>query len=195
MAILSVNSERLLGHIRELGSIGRETDGRLSRLALSDADRLGRDCLVSWIRAAGLDVAIDQIGNIFGIWANDKNRDQTPIMLGSHIDTVINAGIYDGCYGVIAGLEVIQTFKDADMRPDRPIVVASFTNEEGVRFSPDMMGSCVYAGGLDLQKALATRGIDGAVLGSELSRIGYARSLSHIRRCRRSGLRYSPQPA
>lgn len=95
-------------------------------------------------------------------------------MLGSHIDTVINAGIYDGCYGVLSGLEVIQTLKSAGFQPSRPLVVAAFTNEEGVRYAPDMMGSLVYSGGLGTDEALATVGTDGTVLGDELARIGYA---------------------
>jgi N-carbamoyl-L-amino-acid hydrolase len=95
-------------------------------------------------------------------------------MLGSHIDTVIDAGIYDGCYGVLAALEVIQTLKAQGFASSRPVVVVAFTNEEGVRYAPDMMGSLVYAGGLDLDAALATVGTDGSVLGDELRRIGYA---------------------
>ncbi|SDM43950.1 N-carbamoyl-L-amino-acid hydrolase [Ensifer sp. YR511] len=119
-------------------------------------------------------MAVDQIGNIFGIWRSEENSGEAPIMLGSHIDTVINAGIYDGCYGVLAALEVIETLKDRGVTPARPIVVAAFTNEEGVRFAPDMLGSLVYAGGLPVETALATTGTDGAVLGQELARIGYA---------------------
>ncbi|CDM62646.1 N-carbamoyl-L-amino acid hydrolase (plasmid) [Rhizobium favelukesii] len=95
-------------------------------------------------------------------------------MLGSHIDTVIDAGIYDGCYGVLSALEVIQTLKEDGFAPSRPIVVAAFTNEEGVRYAPDMMGSLVYAGGLPTETALATVGADGTMLGGELGRIGYA---------------------
>ena len=72
-------------------------------------DRLGRDRLVGWLKEAGLDVAVDRIGNIFGIWQNDANAAEAPVMLGSHIDTVIDAGIYDGCYGVLAGLEAIES--------------------------------------------------------------------------------------
>ncbi|TIT85472.1 MAG: M20/M25/M40 family metallo-hydrolase, partial [Mesorhizobium sp.] len=137
-------------------------------------DRLGRDRLVAWLQEAGLDVAVDRIGNIFGIWQDDTNAGQAPVMLGSHIDTVIDAGIYDGCYGVLAGLEAIESLKEAGFAPARPIVVAAFTNEEGVRYAPDMMGSLVYAGGLDVEEALATVGTDGSVLGKELERIGYA---------------------
>lgn len=174
MTLSSIDAARLLGRLRELGDIGRDADGRLTRLAASDAERDGRDRFVSWLEAAGLDVAVDRIGNIFGIWATEGIADRPPLMLGSHIDTVINAGIYDGCYGVLAGLEVIETLKASGYIPARPIVVAAFTNEEGVRYAPDMLGSLVYSGGLDLDAALATIGTDGSVLGDELHGIGYA---------------------
>lgn len=174
MNSLSINDERLLGHLRSLGEIGRDEDGRLVRLAASDTEKRGRDQLVEWIKEASLEVAVDRIGNIFGIWRPEGVADSAPLMLGSHIDTVINAGIYDGCYGVISGLEVIATLKEAGFQPARPIVVAAFTNEEGVRYAPDMMGSLVYAGGLSTEEALASVGTDGSVLGEELARIGYA---------------------
>lgn len=172
----SIDPGRLLGHIRALGDIGRDADDRLVRLSASDAEKLGRDRVVGWMRDAGLEIAIDRIGNIFGIWkpAEAASAASDPLMLGSHIDTVINAGIYDGCYGVLSGLEVIETLKAEGFVPARPIVVAAFTNEEGVRYAPDMMGSLVYAGGLAVEEALATIGTDGSVLGEELARIGYA---------------------
>lgn len=173
MSEISINSERLLGRILELGEIGRDDDGRLTRLAASDTEKLGRDKFVSWIEQAGLGVAVDRIGNIFGIWRPAAVSDEAPLMLGSHIDTVINAGIYDGCYGVLSGLEVIETLVAAGFQPSRPIVVAAFTNEEGVRYAPDMMGSLVYAGGLDVDAAHAAVGTDGTKLGEELRRIGY----------------------
>ncbi|MBX4924843.1 Zn-dependent hydrolase [Rhizobium binae] len=173
MSEISINSERLLGRILELGDIGRDDDGRLIRLAASDTEKLGRDKFVSLIEQAGLEVAVDRIGNIFGIWKPAAVSNLAPLMLGSHIDTVINAGIYDGCYGVLSGLEVIETLVATGFQPSRPIVVAAFTNEEGVRYAPDMMGSLVYAGGLDVDNALATVGTDGTKLGEELRRIGY----------------------
>ncbi|MBO9124087.1 MULTISPECIES: Zn-dependent hydrolase [unclassified Rhizobium] len=176
MSLASIDRERMLGRIRELGEVGRE-EGRLTRLAGSDADRAGRDLLVSWLEGAGLEVKIDRIGNIFGIWTEEPIADKAPVLLGSHLDTVINAGIYDGCYGVIAGLEVIETLKRAGFAPSRPIAVAAFTNEEGVRYAPDMMGSLVHAGGFSVEAALASVGTDGSVLGEELSRIGYAGDL------------------
>lgn len=174
MSNLSIDIARLLGRLRELGAIGRDADGRLVRLAASDTDREGRDRLAGWIEAAGLELAIDRIGNIFGIWTPDGTDGRAPLMLGSHIDTVIDAGMYDGCYGVLSGLEVIESLKEAGFVPARPIVVAAFTNEEGVRYAPDMMGSLVYVGGLAVDAALATTGTDGSLLGDELKRIGYS---------------------
>ena len=177
MTDISIDADRLLGRIRQLGSIGRDDNDRLIRLAASDTEKLGRDQLVGWIKQAGLDVVVDRIGNIFGIWSpSETTADDKPLMLGSHIDTVINAGMFDGCYGVLAGLEVIETLKAGGFEPSRPIVVGAFTNEEGVRYAPDMMGSLVYAGGLDVEEALATVGTDGTILGEELARIGYGGS-------------------
>ncbi|WP_341487153.1 Zn-dependent hydrolase [Pararhizobium sp. A13] len=174
MSNQSINANRLLGRIRELGEIGRDGDGRLVRLAASDSEKLGRDRFVAWVKDAGLDVAVDRIGNVFGIWRPEGTGDRPPLMLGSHIDTVVNAGMYDGCYGVLSGLEVVETMKAQGFVPSRPIAVAAFTNEEGVRYAPDMMGSLVYAGGLGVEDALATMGTDGTTLGEELERIGYA---------------------
>lgn len=168
----TIDAERLLGRLRDLGEVGRDDHDRLARLALSEADRAGRDTVVGWMRAAGLEVVIDRIGNVFGI--RNGEIDAAPIMVGSHIDTVVDAGLFDGNYGVLAGLEVVETLRDVGVTPRRPIVVAAFTNEEGARYAPDMLGSLVYVGGLDLDTALATIGADGTVLGEELSRIGYA---------------------
>lgn len=169
---LSINEERFLSRLKELGQTGRD-GARLTRLAASGSDKEGRDLVVVWMKDAGLEVKIDHIGNIFGIWSNHENEGQDPVMTGSHIDTVINAGIYDGCYGVVAGIEVIGTLRSNGFVPSRPIVVGVFTNEEGVRYAPDMMGSLVYAGGLSAVEALSTVGTDGTVLGEELKRIGY----------------------
>ena len=171
---MNIDSERLLGRLRHLGGLGRDDQGCLTRLAGSDADQAGRDALAAWFAASGLEVAVDRSGNLFGIWRGAESGDAAPVMVGSHIDTVIDAGIYDGCYGVLAGLEAIVTLREAGVAPARPIVVAAFTNEEGVRYAPDMLGSLTYVGGLTVEAALATVGTDGSVLGAELARIGYA---------------------
>lgn len=154
------------------------THGGRTRIALSDADKAGRDLLVGWMRELDLDVQVDRIGNIFGtLRAAADSGEQSPLMIGSHIDTVTNAGATDGCYGVLAGLAVVRAYREAGRLPERSITVGAFTNEEGVRYQPDMMGSLVYAGGLPLQQALDTLGTDGTRLGDELARIGYAGTL------------------
>ena len=171
--MVKINEERLIRRINELGQVGIDDEGRRVRLAADDAEKQGRDLVSGWMKDAGLKVVTDYIGNIFGIWETEENAGKAPAMTGSHIDTVINAGQYDGCYGVIAGLEVIQSLKEAGVKTERPMTVVAFTNEEGVRYAPDMMGSLVYAGGMSAEDACATIGIDGTVLGEELKRIGY----------------------
>jgi len=172
---LRPNGARLLGRLAALAEIGRTEAGACCRLALTDEDRDGRDLVVGWMRELGLEVSVDRIGNVFGLRAG-RRADLAPVMTGSHIDTVRTGGAYDGNLGVLAGLEVVATLNDAGLATERPLVVAFFTNEEGARFAPDMLGSLVYVGGLPLGEALATRAIDGAVLGDELARIGYAGS-------------------
>lgn len=169
----AIDGPHLLSRLAELGATGRDEAGQLTRLAASDADRAGRDLVSGWFRQAGLRIEIDAIGNIYGLWVPEGSTGD-PVLMGSHIDTVVNAGIFDGCYGVLAGLAVIEAMQEAGLRPARPLAVAAFTNEEGVRYAPDMMGSLVAAGGLDVETALATIGTDGTTLGAELARIGYA---------------------
>ena len=171
---LSIDAERLLGHIRDLGRVGRDAEGRLTRLAATDADKAGRDLFLGWMRDAGLETHCDRVGNLFGVWRPEGTDGAAATLMGSHIDSVIDAGVYDGCYGVLAGLEVIETLQGSGFQPARPLAVAAFTNEEGVRFAPDMVGSLTYVGGLAVEDALASVATDGAVLGAELERIGYA---------------------
>lgn len=171
-----LNTAKLLEQLRELGAIGHDAvQGGRTRIALTDEEKAGRDLLVRWMRELDLEVRVDQIGNIFGVLHAEHPEGMTqPLMMGSHIDTVRNAGALDGCYGVLAGLAVVRAYRQAGLRSARAIVVAAFTNEEGVRYQPDMMGSLVYAGGMDVQAALNTVGTDGTRLGDELARIGYA---------------------
>ena len=176
---LQLNGSLLIQQIHELGQIGADAEhGGRTRIALTDAEKSGRDLVAGWMRDLDLDIQVDRIGNIFGtLRSPNDDGDQHPIMMGSHIDTVTNAGALDGCYGVLAGLAVIRAFRDAGVKPGRSITVGAFTNEEGVRYQPDMMGSLVYAGGLSVEVALDTIGTDGTRLGDELKRIGYAGSL------------------
>ena len=159
--------------INALAEVSPIDGGGNCRLALTDEDKHGRDLLVSWMKDSNLDVSIDAIGNIIGIWNVGQGA---PVMSGSHIDTVRTGGRFDGCYGVLAALEVIETCQQSGVLPSRPLAVGIFTDEEGSRFAPDMLGSLVYVGGMALEEALDVVAIDGAILGDELIRIGYAGS-------------------
>ena len=175
---MKLDGKILLSQLRELGLLGASPAGGRTRLALSDADKEARDLLVRWMRELDLDVRIDRIGNLFGILHDASGEGfSDALMIGSHIDTVINAGALDGCYGVLAGLAVARAFRASGRKPPRPIVVGAFTNEEGVRYHPDMVGSLVHAGGCSLGEALNAIGTDGTRFGDELERIGYAGEL------------------
>jgi beta-ureidopropionase / N-carbamoyl-L-amino-acid hydrolase len=167
-----IDLDRLLRRLDEFNRIGALPGGGNCRLALSDEDRAGRDLLVRWMRDLGLTVTVDAIGNIIGV--RGGREDLAPVMFGSHIDTVGTGGRYDGLYGVLAGLEACEALNDAGRATRRPLALVAFTNEEGSRFPPYAMGSLVYVGGLALEEAYAIRGIDGATVGEELRRIGYA---------------------
>ncbi|MHC5064032.1 MAG: M20 family metallo-hydrolase [Planctomycetota bacterium] len=169
---LRICADRLLERLAALAVHGDSGDGGVCRLAASDEDRAARDQFCEWLRALGCEIAIDPIGNIFGRMAG--SRPGPPVMTGSHLDTVTTGGRLDGAYGVIAGLEVLASLQDAGITPARDLSVAAFTNEEGVRFTPDMMGSLVLAGGYPLEQALLREDPEGATLGEELRRIGYA---------------------
>jgi N-carbamoyl-L-amino-acid hydrolase len=168
---MRVDGERLSRRLAALAEKGAIEGGGCARLALTDADREGRDLVTGWMRRLGLDVRVDAVGNVVATYGSTA---APPVMMGSHIDTVLTGGRYDGNLGVLGGLEVIETLIDAGIVPARPIAVAYFTDEEGARFQPDMLGSLVYAGGLGIEEALDTIAIDGARLGDELERIGYA---------------------
>ncbi len=169
----AIDGKRLLADLEALAAVGDTGDGGNCRLALTDEDAGGRELVVGWMRDLGLSVRVDRIGNVVATRAGtDDTLD--PVMTGSHIDTVRTGGRYDGTLGVLAGLEVVRALDDAGVRTRRPLAVAFFTDEEGSRFAPDMLGSLVYAGGLRLEDALDIVAIDGAVLGAELERIGWA---------------------
>ncbi len=170
-AALRINGERLTRRLSELGEVGGLEGGGCARLALTDADRDGRDLVITWMTELGLDLITDTVGNVTATLAGRENL--APVMMGSHIDTVQTGGIYDGNLGVLAGLEVIETVMRSGFVPRRPMAVAFFTDEEGARFAPDMLGSLVYVGAMSAEEAHDIVSIDGARLGDELERIGY----------------------
>ena len=153
---LALDGALLLDQLRRLGDIGVDADaGGRTRIALTDDERAGRDLVVEWMRELDLDIQVDRIGNIFGtLRSAADDGSERPLMMGSHIDTVKNAGALDGCYGVLAGLAVARAFREAGIKPRRSITVGAFTNEEGIRYQPDMMGSLVHAGGMSVDAAL-----------------------------------------
>lgn len=168
---LRIDIGRLMGRIEALAQIGAIEGGGVCRLALSEEDKAGRDLVCRWMADLGLQVTVDRIGNVVGLRAGLE--DGPPVMTGSHIDTVRTGGRYDGTLGVLAGLEVIEALNEAGLTTRQPLAVGFFTNEEGARFAPDMMGSAVHQGSLELEAAVAQPGIDGTTVGEELARIGY----------------------
>ncbi|HZY09181.1 MAG TPA: M20/M25/M40 family metallo-hydrolase, partial [Ilumatobacteraceae bacterium] len=148
---LRVDSKRLWQRLEELGEIGAvhgpNGERGCARLALTDLDRQGRDLVVSWMRDLEMEVSIDAIGNVVATRAG-SDPSAAAVMVGSHIDTVKTGGRFDGNLGVLAGLEIVETLAQHELVTRRPIQVAFFTDEEGSRFAPDMLGSLVYVGGL-----------------------------------------------
>jgi N-carbamoyl-L-amino-acid hydrolase len=170
---LRINGDRLWSSLMELAKLGATEKGGVCRIALTELDRQGRDLFTRWAREAGCEVRVDRIGNIF---ARRAGRDDTrpPVVTGSHIDTQPTGGKFDGNYGVLAGLEVIRSLNDAKVVTEAPLEIAVWTNEEGSRFVPVMMGSGVFADAFTLEHALAQRDNDGISVAEALAAIGYA---------------------
>ncbi|BDD91801.1 Zn-dependent hydrolase [Pandoraea sp. XJJ-1] len=174
-AAVRVDGARLWDSLMQLAQIGATEKGGVCRLALTDLDRQGRDRFVTWAEEIGCTVRVDAIGNIFARRAG-RNDALPPVMTGSHIDTQPTGGKFDGNYGVLAGLEVLRTLNDNGIVTEAPLEVAVWTNEEGSRFVPVMMGSGVYAGAFTLDHALAQRDREGVSVADALRAIGYAGS-------------------
>src|SRR5687768_18396935 len=168
---MKIDLKRLEQSMDDLGRVGATERGGLTRLALSDEDRRGRDLLVGWMREAGLRVMVDQMGNIFG--ERPGTEPLPPVMMGSHADSVPTGGKYDGQLGVLCALEAIRTLNDHRLATRHPVTLVVFTNEEGARFQPAMIASGVMAGKIALEDAYNARDKDGIRLVDELERIGY----------------------
>ncbi|MFY7963057.1 MAG: Zn-dependent hydrolase [Elsteraceae bacterium] len=170
---LEVNPERLWDSLERSAEIGKFREVGLRRLALSSEDKQMRDLFVQWTKEAGCTVAVDELGNIF---ARRPGLDPSlpPVAIGSHLDTQICGGRYDGILGVLCGLEVVRSLNDRGMQTKRGIEVICWTNEEGARFSPPMMGSMAFANLLPLETVMATTDDEGIKVGDALRAIGYA---------------------
>ncbi|MCD2440949.1 M20 family metallo-hydrolase [Agromyces sp. SYSU K20354] len=174
---LAIDADRLWSSLMELARIGAYDDAStglvgVNRQSLTDADAEGRRLLVRWMEGAGLEVTVDEMGTIFGR-REGSEPGLAPVMAGSHIDSVATAGAFDGCLGVLGALEVVRSLNDAGLTTRRPIVIAAFTEEEGVRFGTDMLGSAVAAGRLTLEYAYDLVDDAGLRFGDELERIGF----------------------
>ncbi len=167
-----INGDRLWASLIDLAQIGATPKGGCRRLTLTDLDRQGRDKVIGWAREAGMSVTIDKIGNVF-MRREGRNPGLPPIVSGSHIDTQPTGGKFDGNYGVLAALEVVRTLNDLQIATEAPIEVVFWTNEEGSRFVPVMMGSGVFAGVFPLEETWAVTDKEGISVGEALAQIGY----------------------
>jgi beta-ureidopropionase / N-carbamoyl-L-amino-acid hydrolase len=169
--LLQIDGPRLWASLMEMARIGATAGGGVRRLALTDEDRRGRELFARWCREAGMTVWTDEIGNLF---ARREGADPqaAPVLMGSHLDTQPEGGRFDGVYGVLAGLEVVRALNDAGATTEKPIEICSWTNEEGARFTPAMLGSAVFAGAMTLPDALAREDADGVALGEALDACG-----------------------
>lgn len=170
---LCINRQRLLASIDTFAAIGGTEKGGVCRLALTDEDKRARDLFIAMVKAAGCQVRIDRMGNIFARRPG-RRADLDPVLIGSHGDSQPTGGRYDGIYGVLGGLEVLHTLNDRAVVTERPIDLVMWTNEEGSRFAPAMIGSAVFSGASTLDYGLSRLSADGKTLGDELQRIGYA---------------------
>lgn len=169
---IRVDRRRLRRSLEAMARTGATAAGGVTRLALTDMDRQARDLLVNWLDEAGLHVEVDAMGNIFGR-RSGSHADDAPVLAGSHLDSQPCGGRFDGAFGVSAALEVARTLEDRGIVTRRPLEVVDWTNEEGSRFSPPMIGSAVFAGLTSLEEAHAIVDSDGNSIGEELARIGY----------------------
>jgi N-carbamoyl-L-amino-acid hydrolase len=168
----TIDADRLRERFEAFNAIGATESGGVDRAALTDENREARDTLVEWFEGAGLDVTVDEMGNIFGRRAGER-ADAAPVLVGSHVDSQYSGGRFDGVIGVLGALEVVESLSDAGEVTGRPIEVVSWTNEEGVRFQPDLLGSGVFSGRFDRDFAYSRADSEGVTVEEALDRIGY----------------------
>ena len=173
MTDVRTNPERLWSRLMDMAEVGATPAGGSNRQALSDEDKAGRDLFVSWVEQAGCAMELDGVGNLFAR-RSGTDPDAPPVVLGSHLDTQPTGGRFDGVYGVLAGLEVVDSLNDHAVETRAPVEVAVWTNEEGSRFPVSMMGSAVWAGVLPLDEVRAIADRSGVTVGDELDRLGWA---------------------
>ena len=169
---LKVNGQRLRATLEQMAGLGATPAGGVHRLALSDEDKTARDLFAQWLGELGVGITVDEMGNIFGLRPGRRPALE-PVMIGSHLDTQPHGGRFDGVLGVLGGLEVLRTLNEYLLETARDLILVNWTNEEGSRFSPAMVGSGVWSGKLELAYAHGRQDGEGKSLGRELERIGY----------------------
>ncbi len=172
MPDLRIQPDRLWDSLMEMAQVGATPRGGCNRQALTDEDKRGRELFIGWCEAVGCVVRVDEIGNVF-CRREGSHSELPPVLIGSHLDTQPTGGRFDGVYGVLAGLEVLRTLAENGFRTRRAVEVVSWTNEEGARFPPALMGSGVWSGAFDLQEIYRTRDRNGDAVADELARIGF----------------------
>ena len=170
--MIEINGDRLWSRLMEMAQIGKTPKGGVRRLALSDEDKEGRKLFISWCEEANCSIKVDAMGNIFAIRPG-KNPEAHAVMTGSHLDSQPTGGKFDGVLGVLAGLEVFETLNDHGLMTDHPLILASWTNEEGARFSPAMIASGVFSNSCSLDYAYSRKDEAGKTIKEELERIDY----------------------
>lgn len=173
---MMINGERLWGRLMDMAKVGATENGGNNRQALTDLDIEGRRLFIRWCEEAGCEVRLDEIGNIFATRVG-RMKDAPVVMAGSHLDTQPTGGRFDGVYGVLGALEVVETLNDKGVETEHPIEIAVWCNEEGCRFPSSMMGSAVWSGALDKADAMALRDADDISVGDELQRTGHFGSI------------------
>jgi beta-ureidopropionase / N-carbamoyl-L-amino-acid hydrolase len=168
---LLINGERLKNELERFARFGRTQNNGVTRLSLSEEDRLARDFFRSCCEEIGLTVKVDDMGCMYATLEGVENK--TPILIGSHLDSVKKGGRFDGVLGVLAGLEVARTLVENKIKPQIPITIVNFTNEEGARFEPSMMASGVLSGKFDKQVMLKKKDAEGITFEEALKSIGY----------------------
>ena len=173
MTDIHIDAGRLWSRLMDMAEVGATPAGGSNRQALSDDDKAGRDLFIGWAERAGCSIELDRVGNLFAR-RGGTDPGAPPVVLGSHLDTQPTGGRFDGVYGVLGGLEVVEALNDAAVQTRAPVEVAVWTNEEGSRFAVSMMGSAVWAGVLPLDEVRALTDRSGTSVGAELDRLGWA---------------------
>lgn len=169
---LLINGERLKDSVEKFADFGRTKNNGVTRLALSEEDRLVRDYFRTCCEELGMTVSFDDLGNMYAFLLGTQNK--PPLVIGSHLDTVKKGGRFDGVLGVLAGLEIVRTLVENNITPTIPIMLVDFTNEEGARFEPSMMASGILSGKFDKNTMFQKQDIDGVTFEEALEKIGYA---------------------